>query len=311
MRRSFVVNAVLAAAVGGTAVLLGACSNDKAKEPEPIPAPAVVKPGPAYAEVAVKYNANVEHLSKLFSFVVVQIEYTDKKGERHHEQGEGRLQVIQPYHVAISVGKVGETFFWLGSDSQRYWWLDLSGKPRVMFVGAHETYAKSQARRVGAVVAPLDLVRLIGVVPLAKTGQTQWSADGKRVGIVNMLDNGGRERVWVDPKTYLPSSIEIFNAKGELEITSTLSEPDGVTISGMGERPTLNRKIEVKSAAGDAWISLTLSDMEDGSGRMVPESFDPAALAKHYRVDTIYDLDAPPKASPSASSSQSSGASGH
>ncbi|MFT3686153.1 MAG: hypothetical protein QM783_14735 [Phycisphaerales bacterium] len=172
----------------------------------------------------------------------------------------------------------------------------MSSKPRVMFVGGHETYAQSQARRVGVVVAPVDLVRLIGIVPAPMTGgQTQVSADKTKLGIVTQLDNGGRQRIWVDPKTYLPSTIELFNAKGDLEIVSKLAEPDGVDVSGQGLRPVMNQKIEITTAAGDARITLGLSQLGDGAGRMVPETFDPAALAKHYRVDTIYDLDAPPK----------------
>ncbi|MFT3686154.1 MAG: hypothetical protein QM783_14740 [Phycisphaerales bacterium] len=102
---------------GVLAVLAGGCTKDKTDDgtKQIVGGASAV----AYGEAAAKYNANVENLKRLFGFVVVQIEYVDKKGERHKEQGEGRIQIIQPDHVALSVGKVGETFFWLGSDSQR------------------------------------------------------------------------------------------------------------------------------------------------------------------------------------------------
>lgn len=288
--------AALLALCAGMALAGGCASGDK---PQPGGQAPVVTAGPPYADAAAKHNANVKSFTRLFGYVVVQMKYLDKHGEKHEEQGEGRVQIIQPDHVAVSVGKVGETFFWLGSDSQRYWWLDLTGKQRVMFTGAHETYARSQARRVGVVVAPLDLVRLIGVVPLPATGgQAQVSADGTRVGIVTTLDNGGRQRIWVDPRTYLPLSVELFNANGDLEIVSRLGEPDGVDITGVGSRPLMNQRIEVTTAAGDAQITLRLSELQDGAGRMVPETFDARALARHYRVDTIIDLDAPPPPPP-------------
>jgi hypothetical protein len=293
-----------------TAALLGlaACSPTKAPEPG-MPAPGNTIPGPPYAEVAAKYNANTANLHQLFAPVTVRLQYDDKNGARHEEQGDGRLQIVQPDHVAMSVGKVGETFFWLGSDSQRYWWFDLSGKPRAMFVGVHENYEKSQARRVGAVVAPLDLVRLLGIMPLPeseKGGQTQMSADGRSIGVTTQLEGGGRQRTWitwVEPGTYLPTKIELYNTRGECELVSELSEPDGVDVKGTAFRPQVNKRIKIAHASSRSLITLDLSDMQDGVGRMVPEAFDPAVLAKQLRAEKIYDLDAPPKSPPPSGSS--------
>lgn len=300
------MNRVLLVSLLVAAAGLGACTSDKVDEPEPVVVPAVAKPGPAYAEVAAKYNANAEHLRQLFAPVVVRMRYTDREGKEHNEQGEGRLQVIQPAHVAMSVGKVGETFFWLGSDSQRYWWFDLSGKRRLMYVGAHGNYEQSQARRVGVVVAPLDLVRLLGIVALPAQGQTQMSEDGTLIGVTTDLEGGMRQRTWIDPKTYLPTKIELFtlktvvggaNGKAEwqCELVAELSLPDGVDVKGRGERPRVNTRVVIAHEASHSQITLDLSDMQDGVGRMVPEAFEPAALAKQMRADVIYDLDAPPK----------------
>lgn len=293
MKRAFLVS--LVAAVCG----LAACSPTKTPEPG-IPAVADAKKAPPYSEVAARFNANTANLHQLFAPVTVRIRYSDKDGTEHNEQGEGRLQIVQPDHVAMSIGKVGEVFFWLGSDSQRYWWLNLSGKPRSMYVGNHENYEKSQARRIGVVVAPLDLVRLLGIVPLPETGVTQMSADGKRIGIVTALDLGARQRTWIDPQTYLPTMIELFNAKGECELVAALSEPDGVDVKGTAVRPRVNTRVTIAHAATNSQITLDLSDMQDGAGRMVPDAFNPGELAKQLRAEKIYDLDAPPKTPPAA-----------
>lgn len=282
------------------------CSPAKPEEPG-LPAPAKVIPGPPYEEVAARYNANAAYLHQLFAPVTVRIRYDDKDGKEHNEQGEGRLQIVQPDHTALSIGKVGEVFFWLGSDSQRYWWIDLSGKPRQMFVGVHDHYAASAARRIGVVVAPLDLVRLLGIVQLpvgaaGAGGQTQMSADGKSIGIVTSLGGpgSGRQRTWVDPVTCVPNKIELFNAKGECELVADLSTPEGVDVKGTAFRPRMNTRIKIAHAASRSQITLDLSDMQDGSGRMVPEAFEAATLARQLRVDKIYDLDAPPVAAPGA-----------
>lgn len=290
--------------VAGVSVL-SACTGEKADEPQNA-APVAPKSGPPYAEVAAKYNANAEHLRQLFASVTVRLMYFDKDGVEHKEQGEGRLQVIQPDHVAMSVGKVGETFFWLGSDSHRYWWFDLSGKRRLMYIGAHGNYEQSQARRVGVVVAPLDLVRLVGIVGLPEQGQTQMSQDGTLIGVTTDVEGGMRQRTWIDPKTYLPTKIELFalktvvggangTAAWQCELVSELSLPDGVDVKGRGERPKTNTRVIIAHEASRSQITLDLADMQDGSGRMVPEAFDPATLAKQLRADVIYDLDAPPK----------------
>jgi hypothetical protein len=300
------MNRVLLVSLLAATAGLGACTSDKVEPLEPVVVPAVARPGPAYAEVAAKYNANADYLRQLFSYAVIVIDYDDKDGVRRKEQGEGRLQVIQPDHVAMSVGKVGETFFWLGSDSQRYWWFDLSGKRRLMYIGAHGNYEQSQARRVGVVVAPLDLVRLLGIVPLPTQGQTQMSEDGTRIGVTTDLQGGMRQRTWIDAKTYLPTKIELFTLKTVVggangtsewacELVSELSRPDGVSIKGRGERPQMNGRVVIAHEASRSQITLELSEMQDGAGRMVPEAFEPAALAKQLRADVIYDLDAPPK----------------
>lgn len=276
------------------ATLLAGCSQPKPDTSgTPVKEPFI--PGPPIADVAAKYNKNADLLRQLFAPVTVRIAYTDSKGERHNEQGEGRLQLVQPDHVAMSVGKIGETYFWLGSDSQQYWWADLSGKPRQMFVGAHVNYNKSQARKVGVVVAPLDLVRLLGIVSLPDNGVTQFSADRKRIGVTTTLPSGTRQRTWIDATTYLATKIELYNTKGECEIVADLSEPGGVDIKGRAERPWINTRVIIVHAASNSEFTLDLSEMQDGAGRMVAEAFDEAEVAKHLRVEKTYDLDTPPK----------------
>lgn len=78
--------------------------------------------------------------------------------------------MIQPTHVAMSIGKVGEVFFWLGS-----------GQPAVLVAGPVGEAAgdallvrtgttRSRPRGVSVGVAPLDLRRLLGIVALPRAG---------------------------------------------------------------------------------------------------------------------------------------------
>lgn len=46
-------------------VVWGACTSPKIDEPLEV-VPVVAKPGPAYEEVAAKYNANTQYLQQLF-----------------------------------------------------------------------------------------------------------------------------------------------------------------------------------------------------------------------------------------------------
>jgi hypothetical protein len=295
MRRAF-LQMVL---VGGLMVLVGGCSpSGEGRGPGSGSAPlsGADEAGLGYEEWALRYNSNASGIRTLLAQAVVRISYIDEEKQRQNEQGEGRLQFISPDQFALDIGKFGEPFFWLGSDSTFYWWFDLSGKQRTAFIGAHVNYSKSQARRVGVVVPPLDLLRLSGITPLPVSGgAVQKSADGQLIGLTVRIGGGGananrRQRVWIDPQTALPTQIELYDSASNVELVSTLAMHDRIASPG-GRGEMLATRIKISHPASDSLVTIDLADLQDGKDRLTSEAFDLAFLYKALRGDRAFDLD--------------------
>jgi hypothetical protein len=249
----------------------------------------------SYEQAAARYNANARNLQRLWASAVIRLSFVDRDGQQRTEQGEGRLQIVQPDRVALSVGKLGETLFWIGCDAQRYWWLDLTGDQHIGYAGRHEYYERSRARAYGVVVPPLELIPLLGIAPLPERGgAAQVSGDGRLVGLtVAWGSGGGRRRVWVEPATGLPVQVELFDASGAAQLVCALEAHDTVQVSGLGDLPRMATRARVAHAESRSLITLDLSSMEDGASRVRPEAFALGPLLTQMRVELLYDLDLP------------------
>jgi hypothetical protein len=300
--------------LGGFALagaVMGGCESAGTKPEADSPTPVVAsKPVPSYAEVAAEYNRRVLPLDRLIARATIRLTYTGQDGERHTEQPDGTLQIVRPNKLAIDLGKGGKKLFWFGSDDERYWWLDLTDPDdRYAAVGRHSAFEDNQGaagRRLGIALHPRDLIVAVGVTPLdpKARGVTQWSRDGSRLGIVVPLTDGragrngsGLQRIWVDPKTMVPRSIELFDAQRRLVIRAEHSGEERVTITrtgvpgGVGARPLIPGQITCRHIESDTEIRLSLSDAKDGP--ISDKAFQLDELIRRLSVARVIDLDEP------------------
>ena len=267
---------VLSAALGAGAVVavgLGGCNRAGTASGEGAPAQGPKgKAAPDYASVAKKYNERVELLGRLFARTLVELTFTDEDGKRRSEKGEGFLQVVRPDKLAMSMSKVGKRLFWFGSDGERYWWIDLVDHKKA-YVGRHANYDKLRERGVvqpGLGLRPLDVIQMLGTTPLpAKEdgGRTQWSSDGKRIGITVARD-AGFVRIWVDPDSYEPSKIELLDKAGKALVVADLSQYEHVELRNRGgNTPRVAQRVIIGGQKGgplaDSLVSIWLAGMED------------------------------------------------
>lgn len=294
------------------AAVIGGCAT----QPEPDPKPAysdrgiVLAPAPPYAEVAKAYNQRIAGLTQMRGSAVVRIDYINEKGERERTQGEGLIQLVTPDRLALNIGKVSTTLFWLGSDDKRYWWFDLTGDTRVAFVGTHDRFDPELGQRLGIVAPPRDLVRLLSVLPLPEgpsAGRTDRSKDGAYVGVLLPLaGGGGSQRFWLDPKDYFPQQVELLDASGASTLIARLERPIMVTTSAGGNLPRLPGRATIYHPASKALFILDLDDLTDGKDRISPKAFEFDELVKTFHPDKIVNLDerskrpAPPPPSPAS-----------
>ncbi len=243
-----------------------------------------------YAEAARAYSDRVARFDRLWARSIVRLNYKDEKGASHSEQGEGVLQVVRPDHLALSIKKAGKMLFWLGCDQQRYWWLDVIDE-RIAQVGRHDLIVQSAQRSGAVVIRPLEVVRVLGILPLdpAAAGATQWSANGRLLGITTPLATG-LQRVWVDPKNYEARKIELYDIDRRLVLVADLDQYTAVDITGMGaEKPRLAGAIIAYHPATDTVLKLDLAGAKDQG--VTDKAFDFDELVRSLGVQRTIDLD--------------------
>ncbi len=249
---------------------------------------------PSYADVARAHNARAARLQRLWARAAVQLRYTDDQGRERRDQGEGHLQILQPGRMALSVGKLGEVVFWLGSDAERFWWFDL-GEESVAAIGRHENANRPCAGELPLPVHPLDLLDLLGVTELpARSRSAPVIGPGGRV-VVDVAARVGVRRVYFEPETMRPARIELWLA-GETEpsVEAILSDYERVDLPSVGGvDPRAASRVSVTARETGAELVLFLSDLNDGSrpGRLEPFVFDFGELAGALNPRRVVVLD--------------------
>ncbi len=252
------------------------------------------EPPPAYETFAAAHNERVGRLARVWARAVVELWYTDDRGRARREQGEGHFQVRRPGGVALSIGKLGETYAWLGSDEERFWFFDKFDTPRVA-VGRFENTDKPCAESLGLPADPARMLDLMGLTAIPESGGvTAWSADGRAV--VAVFDRAGtEERIHFDARSMLPARVEIEGRDPGDAIVATLDRYANVRLGGVGGFfPTLASRVEIRHQTSGTRVALHLADMEDGSfrrGRLSDAAFDFDALRAIFRPSEIIDLD--------------------
>lgn len=273
------------------AVLLGGCRAG-VRHPKPIP-------GITSLKVVEAQNARVAGLERLWARASVQVTSTNDKGRRLRDQGEGHLQVVQPWSIALTLGKVGQTQLYLGSNDQLYWWIDLiDADDKVAVFGRHEFVTTAKADVLGVPIHPRDLVHLLGVTPIPDEVADQsleWDAQS-HAGLLVPAQSGSR-RVWFDVSSMQPTRVEMFDADGALTLTAELDRYGFVNVVGDATlKPQIPERIDIRIASDDTLVKISLYDPENRPIR--PTAFDFERLVKGLGVDTMYDLDAPPETIP-------------
>jgi hypothetical protein len=261
------------------------------------------EPPPPYAVAAARYNERIAPLRTLIGQVTGTVVFTEQ-GKPRHEEFSGVLQLAQPDKVALSIKKVGQRVAWIGGDAQRAWLIQFGDEPTAL-VGSHEAFTRAlagegegdaQAGGGLAPIAPRDLAALIGVAPLPEggVGATQWSANGRLLGLTVRLDreeggSGGLRRTWVDPETFVARRVEVFDAGRRVQFISELEGEGRVSLSeSTGARPRLPERVTITHVPSGSLLTLGIGAMRDGP--VEPEAFDFAELLDRFGVQRVEHL---------------------
>ncbi len=290
------------------ALLCGGCVAPR--QAQPVAAPPVDAPAIAYADLAAAFNARVAQLDRLWSRTRVEVRWVDAEGKRRFDAGEGYLIYALPSRVALSVGKVGQTGLWAGADEERYWLLDVQSDPRRAWFGRHERVGVRPPADFPLAVAPHDLPRLLGVVPLP-VEPAREPMIAHDAGVYTLLLAEQRTRLTLDAATLMPLRVALLDKDGRVVIESRLGSPQPVRIRGLGSAdwPLISGWVRVTVPTG-AMADASMTDESeanmtlelvgdvlggDARGRINPRLFDFEHLAdQQFRIarQQHIDLDA-------------------
>ncbi len=290
---TLVFRIVRAFAIASCAVLLAACQTGRAS---PAPRPIAARPLPSIETILDAQNQRVDGLTSLWARITLRVDGKLANAKLNKEEAEGYLQVVLPRKVAVQINKVGSTYFYLGSNDELYWWLDLTEAKRGYF-GRHAKATPDTVDQFGLPVHPLDLIELLAITPidagtLAEDSQhgAHWSTDGKLVWY-DTTARAGTKRVLVDPKTLLPEFVELLDSSGKVIVSSELSKyTEYQSLSKPTARPSVPARCIVRVPRSELTITINLNDPNGRQPK--PVAFDFIKLATElYPVPKLIDLD--------------------
>ncbi len=243
-------------------------------------------------ELVESHNMRADALSEVWARASVQVTGTQADGSTLREQAQGHLQIQQPGKVALSLGKLGKVQLYLGSNDAVYWWIDMvDPNAKSVVVGRHELVSLDKAGVLGVPIYPRDLIGLLGITPIDPL---------KVIGGVEQIDGryqiestveGGRFRYQFDAATLEPIFVAFVTEQGTTQVESTLDRYGYVTVVGDARsKPRIAEKVTLSLADGTV-VRMSLYDPQRKPLR--PAAFDLERLVRGYRIEMIYDLDAP------------------
>jgi len=252
---------------------------------------------PAYDVVAAKYNERVAGLEQVETLVSLGITAKNEKGERIKNQVEGNLKIKLPSSASMRVDKAGKSIFYLGSNEQHYWWIDLTADPKVAMVGQHAKATPESVSNFGVPVHPMDLIEVMAVRPLPAKGEggdrakLAWSENGRAL-IVSLPGRWGERRFSLDPETYDPIRIELLDGTGNTVVSAV--HTDFVTaevVGNVGARPRLSKRIDLTLPAQDATVTVAVYEPKNPGPQMRVQVFNLRAVLQAYNVQKVVDID--------------------
>ena len=243
------------------------------------------------------HNERVAQIDRLWARVSVRIKGTDARGDGFEEQGEGHLQVTQPESVSLTIGKLGETYFAYGSNSERYWMFDLSSSDRrVALVGAVENLSPARAAEIGLSVHPGDLISAMGIEPIDPelVIGARWEL-GEELVVISKPSRGGWgvTEYWFDPATGLVMRVVSLDSDGsQIAVTGLSRYKDLLDRQRRGTGVKVPGKVEVRRAGSSGeFVRIELS--EPSQRKIKAMVYNPDRLMRAYRIHETVDLDAP------------------
>jgi hypothetical protein len=272
-------------------VMLGGCATHDGPR---FPRPEVLQ---SYDQAASRFNARVERLDRVWSRVNITLRSPKESGGTSVDHAEGHLQIEQPDRTSLSVTKLGETYFYMGSDGEGYWWLDMSDRDRkTALYGRHEDATPELVAELGLPVHPRELLDLFAITPLPVRSEGELVSPGNldwddKLGMLRITSPAmwGARVVWFEPVTMAPQRVELRDQRGQTRAICDMGRYISAPVRGDGRvPPKLASQYKVKMPTTGVRVTLELYGAENKP--INPRAFDFKGLVESYGIDEIFLL---------------------
>lgn len=278
-------------------VVLCACKGGGEFTDAPVDGGGVDQSGvPSYAEVAARYNERAAMLDRVWARCSAAFRFEDQDGKERSEQGEGHLQMVQPDRFALSVGKLGEILLWVGGDRERYWLIQRIDE-KVAYVGRYSELTPEKASAIGLPVYPNEMMRLLGVVPMATDADAivyRYRDGDIVVSILAGASEDGSEARWfykLDATNFEPRAVRLKVGRRVI-LESALSDYIRVEKEGTALGPRIAKRSLLTYKPTGASMNIQIDDtVSDGKGKLRGSVFDFDGLADALGPLEIVDID--------------------
>ena len=297
MRHRPLARAALLAIIPAALTLSG-CNSGDTKSQQAQLRPRLIDPEPIVA----RFNDRTSRVTSLWARASVVIEGKDSEGRGLRERAEGHFQIIPPNRVAMSLGKIGNTNLYFGSDEIFYWWFDMiDGDNKAATVGRHAHITPEKIDTLGLPIDPLDLIDALGITPLPTDMRRIVAKPGPVDGtvILSAPTRRGVRRYTLDENTAEPSRVELIGPGGVPVLDVALSRYRMLKNLDEGEAPLrAPGRIVVRMNGFDGELRFSLEAHDRRKIR--PVAFRVDLLIDAYGITKIIDLDEPAPGSQSA-----------
>jgi len=267
------------------------------KDTPPLP------PGPAltYDKLQSGHAARVAPITQMWSRSEVEFRWTAEDGDREFEDGDGPLIVRPPHELALAIGKLGRTRFWLGCDADRYWLFDLADDKRVAYVGRQDNVYRAARQVLPIPLRPDQIITLLDLTPLPPP-----EAVGEHVLVTRSGDEhlivlppdrklAGLTRLVRMDAAYRVTSIELLDRRGRALITADLSRFDPMRIADLPieQRPDIAERVHITIGTDEDATAITIfvKSATFGENEVKDKQFEFETLVKALKVDEVVDVD--------------------
>ncbi|MEX2214964.1 MAG: hypothetical protein WD768_12590 [Phycisphaeraceae bacterium] len=270
--------------------LTGCCAtapNDAAQQPAYTP---------TYAELVRRHNERIKGIEKFWARAVIELRWVDSKGGNRFEQGDGSLVLDLPLKSSLTLGKLGQTKLWAGSNDTYFWLFDqLEGTK--LYLGRQDgkplDVASDHSQRSSPLpVRPVDIPALLGILPIPEPREGEPVPQVKWQNTSFIIEPPGTgARYHYHPIHYQVLGVALLDDRGRPLLVSELKWPQRIEKTGALIGPYINTRVAVTTPGEPGGMTLFLTEMTDDPQRVNPKVFDLDFLRNMMKADTVIAIE--------------------